>query len=97
MDIDVINLGAVLFALTPLTVLFLRIFVLPDRASLDDVIAPRMDLEWPAGIQEEESVRWRDELFTPGDRHVPAPTTLPAVTAERIDGASVNLESKPAV
>jgi len=97
MDIDLITLGAVLFALTPLSLLFVRIFVLPDRASLDDVLSPRMDREWLPGIEEEEPERRWDELLTPRGRHVPAPSPRPAATAGNVDGASANLESKPAV
>ena len=96
MDIDPTTLGAVLFVSTPVTLLILRIFVLPDGASLDDFVAPLMDLEWPHGVQEEESVRWRVELLTPPERQVAAPNQLPAVRAENVDGADRGLQAKPA-
>jgi hypothetical protein len=68
MDLDLTTLGALLFVAAPLVLLILRVFVIPDGASLEDLIAPRMEMEWPQGVQEEEPVPWRTELLSPRDR-----------------------------
>jgi hypothetical protein len=74
MDLDLTALGAALIVVTPLALLILRIFVIPDGASLEDLIAPPLDMEWPYGVQEEEPIPWRTELLTPRDRRVSEPT-----------------------
>jgi len=73
MNLDLADIGALLFVFTPLALLLLRIFVIPDGASLEDLIVPRMDFEWPRGIQEEEPVRWQVERLTPSDQRIPEP------------------------
>ena len=70
MNLDLADIGALLFVFTPLALLLLRIFVIPDGASLEDLIVPRMDFEWPRGVQEEEPVRWQVERLTPRDQRV---------------------------
>ena len=74
MNVDLTAVGAVLFVATPLVLLIVRIFVIPDGASLEDLIAPRLDLDWPQGVQEEEPVPWQTEMLTPQDRRASAPT-----------------------
>jgi hypothetical protein len=98
MDIDPTTLGAVLVVLTPLALLIVRIFVLPDGTSLDDLIAPRIDLDWPRDVQEEEPVPWRVERLTPRGPSIAnaAPTPLPVSRAHDVDVDLAGLESKPA-
>ena len=74
MNLDLADIGALLFVFTPLALLLLRIFLIPDGASLEDLIVPRMDFEWPRGVQEEEPVRWQVERLTPRDRRPPKRT-----------------------
>jgi hypothetical protein len=76
-NLDLADIGAVLFVFTPLALLVLRILVIPDGASLEDLIVPRMDFDWPHGVQEEEPVRWQVERLTPRDR-APARDRRPA-------------------
>ena len=73
MNLDLADIGAVLFVFTPLALILVRIFVIPDGASLENLLAPRFDLEWPHGVQEEEPIRWRTELLTRPDRRLPEP------------------------
>src|SRR4029079_12030953 len=63
MNIDLSNVAAVLVVISPLALLLVRLFAVPDGVSLDDVIPPLQELEWPRGVQEEEPVRWRVELL----------------------------------
>jgi len=79
-NLDLADIGAVLFVFTPLALLLVRIFVIPDGASLEDLIVPRMGFEWPHGLQEEEPVRWQIERLTPRDERVPERTPQPAST-----------------
>ena len=72
MNLDLADIGALLFVFTPLALLLLRIFVIPDGASLEGLIVPRTDFEWPHGVQEEEPVRWQVERLMPRDQHLPA-------------------------
>ena len=74
MNLDVADIGALLFVFSPLALLLLRIFVIPDGASLEGLIVPRMDFDWPHGVQEEEPVRWQVERLTPRDQRRPART-----------------------
>ena len=74
MNLDLADIGALLFVFTPLALLLLRIFVIPDGASLEDLIVPRMDFDWPRGVQEEEPVRWQVERLTPRDQRPPERT-----------------------
>ena len=55
-NLDLADIGALLFVFTPLALLLVRIFVIPDGASLENLVVPRMPFEWPHGIQEEEPV-----------------------------------------
>jgi hypothetical protein len=71
-NLDLADIGALLFVFTPLALLLLRIFVIPDGVSLEGLILPRTGFEWPHGVQEEEPVRWRVERLTPRDRRHPA-------------------------
>ena len=80
MNLDLADIGAVLFVFTPLALLLVRIFVIPDGASLEDLIVPMKSSEWPHGLQEEEPVRWRIERLTPRDERVPEHTPQPAAT-----------------
>ena len=73
MELDLTTLGAVLVAVSPLALLIIRIFVIPDGVSLEDLIAPSSDLEWPHGVQEEEPIPWHPELLTPRDRRASEP------------------------
>ena len=75
MNLDLADIGALLFVFTPLVLLLLRIFVIPDGARLEDMIMPRMEFDWPPGVQEEEPVRWQVERLTPRDQRRPAPTS----------------------
>ena len=43
MNLDLADVGALLFIFSPLALLLLRIFVIPDGASLEGLIVPRMD------------------------------------------------------
>jgi len=84
MDIDLSNVAAVLFVISPLVLLLIRLFVVPDGMSLDDVIPPMEELRevWRGGLQEEEEpARWRIERLT-----------VPRQTAALPDGASVAVE-----
>ena len=93
MDIDLTNVAAVLVVLTPLTLLLVGIFVLPDGASLDHLFRPPSELEWPRGVQEEEPVAWHIERLTQPQRG--AATNEPAV-ARREPRAVADLRSKRA-
>ena len=73
MDLDLTALGPLLFVALPLVLLLVRTFVIPDGASLEDLIAPSSDLEWPQGVQEEEPIPWHPELLTPRDRRASEP------------------------
>ena len=73
MDLDLTTLGALLIVASPLVLLIVRIFIIPDGTSLEDLVAPRLDLEWPHGVQEEDLVPWRTELLTPRDRRLAEP------------------------
>ena len=73
MELDLTALGALLFVTAPVVLLITRIFIIPDGVSLDDLIAPRMDMEWPRGVQEEDPVPWRTERLAPRDRRVAEP------------------------
>ena len=76
MNIDVADIGVLFFVFTPLAFFLFRIFVIPDGASLEDLIVVRMDFEWPHGVQEEEEpVRWQVERLTPRDRRVSGSAT----------------------
>ena len=55
-------------------VLILRIFVISDGASFEDLVVPRNDMDWPPGVQEEDPLPWRPELLTPPDRRTHEPT-----------------------
>jgi hypothetical protein len=77
MYIDLTNVVAVLFVLAPLTLLLIRIFVVPDGTSLDHLIPPPRELEWPRGVQEEEPVRWRIERLTQPQRQASAESAIP--------------------
>jgi hypothetical protein len=79
MDLDLTALGPLLFVALPLVLLLVRTFVIPDGASLEDLIAPRMDMEWPHGVQEEEPVPWRTELLIPRDRPASEPARQPVL------------------
>ena len=74
MNLDLADIGALLFVFMPLALLLLRIIVIPDGASLEDLVVPRMDFDWPRGVQEEEPVRWQVERLTPRDRRPPERT-----------------------
>jgi hypothetical protein len=75
MELDLSDLGAVALLATPMIVLILRIFVISDGASFEDLIVPRYDMDWPRGVQEEDLVPWRPELLTPPDRRADEPTS----------------------
>jgi hypothetical protein len=79
MDLDLTAVGAALIVVAPIALLILRINVIPDGASLEDLIAPRVDLEWPHGVQEEEPIPWRIEVLTPPDRRVSEPARRQAI------------------
>jgi len=100
MNIDPTTLGAVLFVLTPLALLIVRIFVLPDGTSLEDLIAPPMDLEWPCGVQEEEPLHWQVERLSPRKPSIPTPAQTPLVVTWAgdvdADAVHVGFESKSA-
>jgi len=70
MNLDLADIGAMLVVFTPLALLLLRIFVIREGASLEDLIVPRADFEWPRGVQEEEPVRWQVERLTPSDQRL---------------------------
>jgi hypothetical protein len=73
-NLDLADIGALLFVFMPLALLLVRIVVIPDGARLEDLIVPRMDFEWPRGVQEEEPVRWQVERLTPRVQRPPAQT-----------------------
>ena len=91
MDIDLIDVGAVLFVVAPLALL-VSMFA-PDSDRIDDLILPRRELEWPRGVQEEEPVTWEFEHLT--NRQRQASTTEPGGTAEGVRRARPDLGSKP--
>jgi hypothetical protein len=74
MDLNLSDLGAVAFVATPIVVIILRIFVISDGTSFEDLFVPRYDMEWPPGVQEEEFIPWRPELLTRPDRRAQEPT-----------------------
>ena len=92
MDIDLIDVGAVLVAVAPLTLLvgmFAR-----DSDRIDDLVLPRRELEWPRGVQEEEPVAWVFEHLA--NRHRQVSTTELVGTADGVRRARPDLGSKPA-
>lgn len=95
MDIDLSNVAAVLVVVSPLALLLIRIFAVPDGVSLDDVIPPLRELEWPRGVQEEEPVRWRVERIRPPRQIAPAQRRASS-QGDRVDPAGVGLGSNTA-
>ena len=96
MNLDLADIGAVLFVFTPLVLLLVRIFVIPDGASLEDLIVLRMDFEWPHGVQEEEPVRWQVERLTPRDQRVQGAAPRPAA-AHAASGLRSAVRPQPSV
>ena len=78
MNLDLADIGAVLFVMTPLALVLVRILAIPDGASLEDLFVPRVGVEWPSRVQEEEPVRWHVERLTPRDERVPERGPQPA-------------------
>lgn len=92
MDIDLIDVGAVLVVFVPLAVLVGMLFM-PDRGSLDALILPRRELEMPRGVEEDEPVPWRFDHLTTRQRR--ASTTEPEVNADAVPRRRPDLRSKP--
>lgn len=74
MDLDLTTLGAVVFVATPMVAIILRIFVVSDVASFEDLVVPRYDMDPPRRVLEEDLIPWRIESLTPPDRRAPEPT-----------------------
>jgi hypothetical protein len=91
MNIDLIDVGAVLFVFAPLAVL-VGMFFLPDRGSLDDLILPPREVEWPRGVQEDEPGPWRFDHLTKRQRQ--ASTTEPEVNGDAAPRRRPDLRSK---
>ena len=49
---------------TSILVFFGRILFRPNGISIEDLLR-RTDLDWPRGVQEEDSVRWHTERLHP--------------------------------
>lgn len=97
MEFDLTTVGAVLFVLSPLAALILRVFVMTDEEGLDRVWVPRFDLEWPYGVPDEDFVPWHVERLTPHERGTPglivdAPVTRDAVAWREAAHASLGSE-----
>jgi hypothetical protein len=95
MDVDLSNVAAVLVVISPLALLLLRLFVVPDGVSFDDLIPPLQDVYWPRGLQEEEPVRWRIERLS-APRQVAAPPDRVSVTGAHSDPTGAGQRSKTA-
>jgi len=53
-----------LVLLSPLLVFLARVAFIPNGIGVEDLLR-RTDLEWPRGVQEEDSVRWHVERLRP--------------------------------
>jgi len=83
MNLDLADIGALLFVVTPLALLLVRVVLIPDGSSFEDLFVPRVGVEWPSRVQEEEPVRWHVERLTPRGRRVPQQTPTPVSTQSR--------------
>ena len=77
MNLDLADIGALLVVCAPFAILILRIFVIADGGSLDGLIVPRTDFEWPVGVEDEEPVHWRTDVLVPRNERPPARTMEP--------------------
>lgn len=93
MDVELTTI--VLLVGTPLALVMLRLFVVSDGISLEDLVAPPTEMPWPHGVQEEEPFRWRVEALTPRDRDVRT-IDLPMTRPEHATAARAGFGSKPA-
>lgn len=92
MNIDLVDLGAVVVLVIPLLILLAGLFADPLELELH---APPRVLDWPLGVQEEEPTRWRVEAFTPPGRRDGLAGSAFDTRRDDIDRAARRLGSKP--
>jgi hypothetical protein len=92
MDIDLVDLGAVAFVLTPLLILLAALFADPIHL---EIHAPPRVLDWPVGVQEEEPIRWRIDALSPHGRREAIAVMEPDGRKDGRDRVPSRLGSKP--
>ena len=92
MNIDLVDLGAIVLLVVPLVVLLACLFADPIELDLD---APARVLDWPLGVQEEEPIRWRVDALTPRNRRESSGAAASDGRPRVIDRRQRRMSSKP--